>query len=129
MIGWKPVDDTQWLGCQCHNKNSLIVVSKHVPYPLDYKGEYYLQIHETAMGSPVSPIVCNIYFKDFEQRALAEATDPPHWWKRYVDDTYTILKKDQAETFTEYMNTIDDDIKIQDTRYQMRNVIRISKQP
>ena len=37
--------------------------------------------------------------EDFEQRALAEATDPPRWWKRYVDDT------------TEYLNTIDDDIK------------------
>ena len=76
-----------------------------------YKGEYYLQIHGAAMGSPVSPIVCNIYMEDFEQRALTEATDPPRWWKRYVDDTYTVLKKDQAESFTEYLNTIDDDIK------------------
>ena len=49
--------------------------------------------------------------EDFEQRVLAEATDPPRWWKRCVDDTYTVLKKDQAESFTEYLNTIDDDIK------------------
>ena len=49
------------------------------------------------MDSPVSPIVCNIYMEDFEQRALAEANDPPRWWKRYVDDTYTVLKKNQAE--------------------------------
>ena len=76
-----------------------------------YKGEYYLQIHGAAMGSPVSPIVCDFYMEDFEQRALPEATDPPGWWKRYVDDTYTVLKKDQAESFTEYLNTIDDDIK------------------
>ena len=76
-----------------------------------FKGEYYLQIHGAAMGLPVSPIVCNIYMEDFEQRALAKATYPPRWVKRYVDDTYTVLKKDQAETFTEYLNTIDDDIK------------------
>ena len=63
------------------------------------------------MGWPVSPIVCNIYMEDFEQRALAEASDPPRWWKRYVDDTYTVLKKDQAQAFTEYLNTIDEDIK------------------
>ena len=56
-----------------------------------YIGEYYLQIHGAAMGSPVSPIVCNIYMEDFEQRALAEANDPPRWWKRYVD-TYTDIK-------------------------------------
>ena len=76
-----------------------------------YNGEYYLQIHGAAMGSPVSPIVCNIYMEDFEQRALAEANDPPRWWKRYVDDTYTVLKKDQSQAFTEYLNTINDDIK------------------
>ena len=76
-----------------------------------YKGEYYLQIHGAAMGSPVSPIVCNIYMEDFEQRALAKASDPPCWWKRYVDDTYMVLKKDQAQAFTEYLNTIDEDIK------------------
>ena len=45
-----------------------------------YKGEYYLQIwvcHITsAMGLPVSSIMCNIYMEDFKQRALAEANDP-----------------------------------------------------
>ena len=76
-----------------------------------YKADYYLQIHRAAMGLPVSPILCNIYMEDFEQRMLAEANDPPCWWKRYVDDTYTVLKKDQAETFTEYLDMIDDDIK------------------
>ena len=49
--------------------------------------------------------------EDFEQRSLAETSDPPHWWKRYVDDTYTVLKKDKAQAFTKYLNTIDDDIK------------------
>ena len=74
-----------------------------------YKGEYYLQIHLAAMGSPISLIVCNIYMENFEQRAIASY--PPCWWKGYVDDTCTVLKKDQAECFTEYLNTIDDDIK------------------
>ena len=76
-----------------------------------YKGEYYLQIHGAAMGSPVSPIVCNLYMEYFEQKALAEAKDPPRWWFRYVDDTYTVLKKDQSQEFTDYLNTVDEDIK------------------
>ena len=76
-----------------------------------YKGEHYFQIQGAAMGSPFSPIVYNIHMEDFEQRVLAEANDPPRWWKRYLDDTYTVLKKDQAETFKEYLNMIDDNIK------------------
>ena len=59
-----------------------------------HKGQYYLQVHGAAMGSPVSPIVCNLYMENFEQMALAKAENPPSWWKRYVDDTYMV---DQAQ--------------------------------
>ena len=76
-----------------------------------HKGQYYLQVHGAAMGSPVSPIVCNLYMENFEQMALAKAVNPPRWWKRYVDDTYTVLRKDQAQSFTDYLNTVDEDIK------------------
>ena len=43
--------------------------------------------------------------------ALVKAENPPRWWKRYVDDTYTVLQKDQAQHFIDYLNTVDDDIK------------------
>ena len=76
-----------------------------------YKGQYYLQVHGAAMGSLVSPIVCNLYMENFEQIALEQAENPPRWWKRYVDDTYTVLRKDQAQKFTDYLNTVDEDIK------------------
>ncbi len=33
------------------------------------------------------------------------------WWKRYVDDTYTVLKKAYAQDFSDHLNTVDDDIK------------------
>ena len=43
--------------------------------------------------------------EEFQQRALAEANDPPRWWIIYIDDTYTVLKKDQAEAFMDqYLN-------------------------
>ena len=76
-----------------------------------FQGEYYLQIHRAAMGSPVSPIVCNLYMEYFEQRALAMARHPPRLWKLYVEYTYTIMKKPHAQEFTEYLNTVDADIK------------------
>ena len=76
-----------------------------------FQGKYYLQIHGAAMGSPVSPIVCNLYMEDFEKRALESAEHPPVWWKRYVDDTHTKLKKAYSEAFTEHLNSVDEDIK------------------
>ena len=71
-----------------------------------FQGQHYQQIHGAAMGSPVSPIVCNLYMETFEQRALATAPHPPRFRKRYADDTCTILKREYSEEFTEHLNSI-----------------------
>ena len=76
-----------------------------------FQGEYYLQIHGAAMGSPVSPIVCNLYMEKFEMDAIRNARNPPRLWKRYVDDTFTILKKTESSAFSVYLNSMDDHIK------------------
>jgi len=76
-----------------------------------YDGVYYKQIHGAAMGSSVSPIVCNLYLEDLEQRALQTAPHPPGWWFRYVDDTHCKIKRCFAHEFTEHLNSLDPDIK------------------
>ena len=76
-----------------------------------YNAVYYQQIHGAAMGSPVSPIVCNLYMEDLEQKAIQTAPHPPLWWYRFVDDTHTKLKKQYAEEFTNHLNSLDPDIK------------------
>ena len=40
-------------------------------------GKYYKQKHGCAMGSPLSPIVVNLYMERFEQRALGSFQGTP----------------------------------------------------
>ena len=65
-------------------------------------------VHQWVTGLP---IVCNIYMEEFENHALATATHPPAWWYRYVDDTHTKQKMEHTESFTQHLNSLDQDIK------------------
>ena len=44
-----------------------------------------------------------------DQMVQAKVENPPSLWKRYVDDTYTVLRKDQAQKFTDYLNMVDEE--------------------
>ena len=63
------------------------------------------------MGSPVIPIVANLYMEYFEQKALSAATHPPRMWLKYVDDTFVIQKEDHKQDFLEQVNSVDLAIK------------------
>ncbi|XP_071099207.1 uncharacterized protein [Haliotis cracherodii] len=60
--------------------------------------EYYQQIPDLPMGSPLSPILTEIYMTHFEQQALTTSPIQPICWYRKVDDTFVILKQDQDPT-------------------------------
>ena len=60
-----------------------------------FRGQVYQQKYGTAMGSPVSPIVANLFMEDLEQRAMESASEElrPTLWKCYVDDTLEVIKR------------------------------------
>lgn len=62
------------------------------------------------MGSPVSPIVANMYMEHFEARALSTARKPPSRWYRYVDDTFVLIHEYDVEDFTKHINSLDPNI-------------------
>ena len=41
-----------------------------------YQGKYYEQLEGAAMGSPISPIVTNLYMENFEEKAISTAPHP-----------------------------------------------------
>ena len=69
-----------------------------------YDNVCYQQIEGAAMGSPVSPIVANLFMENFEQKALSSFHTPLKFWGRYVDDTMVIIDKNLIDEFTDHIN-------------------------
>ena len=59
------------------------------------------------MGSPVSVVIANLVMEDIVQRALATFHSPPCFWKRYVDDTFTVLPYNLVQEFLSQLNSIE----------------------
>ena len=76
-----------------------------------HNNKFYQQTHGAAMGSPVSPIVCNLYMENFEKIALSSAPSPPSMWLRYVDDTFVKIHECDVDGFTARINSIDHNIQ------------------
>ena len=71
-----------------------------------FQGRFYEQTEGAAMDSPISPIVPNLFMEDLEVPAMKTSPSPPVLWKRYVDDTFTIIKKVNRSSFLDHLNSI-----------------------
>ena len=75
-----------------------------------YNDSVYKQIHGCAMGSPVSPVVANLCMEAIEEMAINTVPVPPNVWKRYVDDSFCIIKRNAVGSFHNSLNAIDQHI-------------------
>ena len=71
-----------------------------------FQGQYYEQVQGAAMGSPLSPIVANIFVEKFETEALETLLHPPSLWKGFVDGTFVILEAQNKDEFFNHINSI-----------------------
>jgi hypothetical protein len=76
-----------------------------------YNQRFYTQVEGAAMGSPVSPIVANLFMEHFENEALSSFHSSPRFWGRYVDDIIVIIKTCDIDPFTEHLNSLHPKIK------------------
>ncbi|BHF58483.1 hypothetical protein SprV_0100143500 [Sparganum proliferum] len=62
-----------------------------------FAGETYEQIRGTPMDSPVSALVAELILQELEKITFIQHEQV--FWRRYVDDTFVIVKKDMRQHF------------------------------
>ena len=63
--------------------------------------DIYRQEEGLAVGSPLSPVLANIYMEYFEEMALGSTSLKPCMWFRYIDDTFILWA--QQKMFRHYL--------------------------
>ena len=53
-----------------------------------FNGETFTQIDGVVMGSPLGPLLANIFMISLEKKVLPNVSNYLCYWKRYVDDTH-----------------------------------------
>ena len=69
-----------------------------------FQGKYYEQVQGAAMGSPISPLIANIFMEEFEVKALSSTCHPTSLWLRFVDDTFVINRAEHSQTLLQHNN-------------------------
>ena len=64
------------------------------------------------MGSPVSAVIASLYMERFEEQAITTSSYGPRIWERYVDDTFTILDRENLDDFLQHLNNQQPSIRL-----------------
>lgn len=63
-----------------------------------------IQIDGLAIGASTSGFAADLFMERLEKRALTTFIEPPRIWKRYVDDTFSKLKRPYVDNFLNHLN-------------------------
>ena len=79
-----------------------------------FKGENYLQIHGTAMGTKMAVPFANIFMAEIESNLVNQSSIKPIAWKRYIDDVFSLwdTKREDLDIFITQAKQISSNDKI-----------------
>ena len=75
-----------------------------------FQGKYYEQVQGAAMGSPISPLIANIFMEELKSSPPV-LPPPPSLWLRFVDDTFVINKAEHSQDLLQHINSQDPHIQ------------------
>ncbi|XP_063592242.1 uncharacterized protein LOC134769443, partial [Penaeus indicus] len=70
-----------------------------------FEGRFYSQTFGVAMGSPLSPVLANLFMEFFESELLPSISLRPTVWLRYVDDVFALWPHDPA-LFSDFLTQL-----------------------
>ena len=88
---------------QTFMKDLLYLCTKHVHFT--YGRNIYIRTDGVSMGSPLGPLLANIFMISLEEAILSSIKKHVGHWKRYVDDTHAYIDPSKIEFVLEKMNS------------------------
>ena len=67
-------------------KELLILCIKNIHFT--FNNETYIQVDGVAMGSPLGPVLGNIFMVELETSVIPSLSNKVKLWKRFIDDTW-----------------------------------------
>ena len=85
-----------------------------------FNNKFYIQVDGVATGSPLGPILANIFLSHHEKNSLNKCPIKfkPSFYRRYVDDIFVLFESSEsADSFREYMSSKHQNINLAHFRF------------
>ena len=83
-------------------KKLLLICTKEMHF--SFNGKMYQQIDGVAMGSPLGPVIANIFMSELEKTLDPALSEDVSFWTRYVDDTFAFVREGSVQKVLDCLN-------------------------
>ena len=90
-------------------RSLLLMCTKSVHFT--FENETFVQVDGVAMGSPLGPVIAGIFMVELETCLVPTLENCITFWRRFVDDTFCIIKRGTKDLILSRLNNFHPQIK------------------